>query len=94
MDKFLCICGVSFKNKTDADLHVKLYEDMQQTWPHQILKRNWRARFQGLIFDAPWGKFFRLAGIYIIYMILKNHFDLNLTMMESILMGVGLGLIV
>ena len=99
MDKYLCICGVSFKRKNDADLHEKMYENISKNsglnyLTHKVLKMNWKGRIKEIILDIPWRSVFRIMGIYIIYMVLSSHFNLHLDFGESILLGIGLGFMV
>lgn len=95
MHKYLCLCGVSFKNKSDADLHEEFNEPMNQDYiRHKIFKMKWKAKLASLLWKYPWHKTLKFLGAYIIYATLMSHFDVSFNLYEACLMGLGLGLLV
>ncbi len=48
MSKYICLCGTTYKTKEMANLHMKMYEDLeliQGYQSHKIFKQHWHARF-------------------------------------------------
>ena len=59
MSKYICLCGITYKTKEIADLHVKMHEDLELAegfTRHKIFIQHWQARL------ATW-----LLGLDIIY---------------------------
>lgn len=47
MSKYICLCGMTFKRKKLADLHLSIFEheDLQNGYPsHKIFNQHWQAR--------------------------------------------------
>ena len=91
MSKYLCVCGQGFRKKKEADYRIKLHQPNEEHWPHQIVKRNWKATFLIWLCEYPWAKTFRILGIYILYIVITKHFNIRFDMAESILIGLSIG---
>ena len=92
MSKYLCLCGREFKRKKEANDHVKVYQDFDSAWPHQIMKKRWRGRFMDFFLDLPWKPFFKMIGALMILFTFEHHFNITLTFWEATFIGLGLGL--
>lgn len=95
MGKYICLCGVTHKDRETADLHVKMYEDiaLAEGFPrHKTFVQHWQARFATWFFNYPWSRFMRFVGGYLIYFVLIHHFKIDWTWWEATLIGVGMGL--
>lgn len=90
MSKYLCICGVGFSKKKQADDHIKVYSDAQSAWPHQIMKRHSKGRVLDFLIDSR--RYWKLVGVMIIYFTLVNHFGIKFNLWEGLGMGCGMGL--
>ncbi|SRR6266446_2131968 len=97
MNKYICSCGCEFKNVIQADRHKKIFspssDGMDYYTKHFITRKKWFAVVIELFFAIPWGIFFRLLGMLLVTGAIINHFDLNLSDKESILLGIGLGIL-
>lgn len=94
MNKYFCLCGVSFRTKYYADLHAKLYEDLDKDYNlHKIFKMSWKAKIYSFLLECPWKALLRSTGIFILYFIFKHHFNIHFNTLESIFIGFGIGLI-
>ena len=89
MSKYLCsMCAADFQKKYLADLH-------QTMWPdHIIVKKKWKGRFKDFLLDFPWMRYLKFVGIFIVLEVLTCHFGTHFNLMESCLLGIGLGLAV
>lgn len=94
MDKYLCICGVSFNRKKLAKNHIDLYKDSHTVLPHHLMKRPWKVRFYDILLSYPWYKIPRLAAVYIIMKVIEYHFNITFDIAESIWIAVAIGLLV
>ena len=92
MDKYICLCGDSFKTKKIAELHVKIRENRDEEWKHEIFKQLYRARFIDWFFSYPWLRSMRFIGVYMIYFVLSHHFHVDWNWWEALLIGIGMGL--
>jgi len=95
MSKFICLCGSPYKTKEMADLHLKMYEDLELTegFPrHKIFKQHWQARFATWFFNLPGRKISRFVGAYIIYFVFIHHFHIDWSWWEAGLIGLGMGI--
>jgi hypothetical protein len=90
MDKYLCVCGMGFKKAQQAHDHVQAYIDSESAWPHQVIKRKWRGRFLDFLINTR--RYWKLAGIMIIYFTVINHFGIKFNLWEGLAMGIGMGL--
>ena len=46
MNRYICLCGRTFKNKKTIEAHVEIHEesDMMNGYPsHKAFKRRWKA---------------------------------------------------
>ena len=93
MDKYLCVCGIGFKKKKLADEHVVDLKDTSYPWPHHIMKRPWRVRFYEILWAYPWQKVPRFTGLYILYQVAKCHYGFDVSLWESVFIGLAIGLI-
>jgi hypothetical protein len=85
MTKYLCLCGVTFKRRKYAEKHAALFTDLEpENTYHIIIKKLWRARLLDFFLDYPWGRFFRLTGVFTVLMVVEHHFDVNFTVWESV----------
>lgn len=93
MSKYLCLCGRDFTRKKEANKHADLFKTLEpENDCHIIVKKNWRARLLDIALDYPWGRFFRVAGGFMILMVMEHHFKIDFTMWESTFLGLGIGL--
>ena len=95
MGKYICLCGVDFRKKSDADLHAKLYEELaliEGFSRHKILIQHWQARFAKWVISLDWGRVTRFFGAYMIYIVLIFHFHISWEWWEAVLIGLGMGL--
>jgi hypothetical protein len=95
MSKYICLCGCTFKKKKECELHIKLYEELEtiEGFPrHKIFKQHWQARFATWFFSYNWGRMFRFIGGLMVYSVLMTHFKVNLSWLEGMLIGIGMGL--
>lgn len=90
MTKYLCLCGMPFKRKKDADKHAKLFIEEQDQHYHHIVKKNLRGRFIDWIIASR--IYWKFTGIMVIYFVLINHFNVSFSIWEGLAMGIGLGL--
>lgn len=90
MSKYKCLCGMNFKKEDRAKEH----EDIFKSSPgfHFILTRNRRQRFWDWFWNYNWSRIFRFIGGYMIYIVLMKHFKITFDVMESLLIGIGMGL--
>lgn len=92
MDKYFCICGITFKNKKQADIHENIYNSMDKyCLYHKIIKLECKDIIKNSILYSTWKTIFRLSGIYIIYFSIINHFNVKFSILESFIIGIGLG---
>jgi hypothetical protein len=91
MNKYICWCGDTFKTKKIAALHVKIRENSDEGWKHQILKQHWRSRFANWFFSLPGKKISHFIGAYLIYFVIIHHFHIDWNWWEATLIGVGMG---
>jgi hypothetical protein len=95
MGKYICLCGLTHKDKETADLHVKMYEDLAiaEGFPrHKTFKQHWNARFLEWFLNFHWPRFMRFVGGYMIYFVLVHHFHVDWSLWEATLIGIGMGL--
>lgn len=95
MSKFICLCGITFNNQKESDQHVKIYEDIVLKGDfsgHKVFKQRWQARLASWFWDYNWEYTFRFFGVFLVYCIALNHFKIELGWIESIGVGIGLGL--
>ncbi len=92
MTKYFCLCGDEFINKQIADLHIKIRENDNDAWAHQVVKRNWKARLLDWILCINYARLFRLIGFFMAYFVTINHFNINWSFCEAVLIGIGMGL--
>lgn len=95
MSKFICLCGQTFKKKKECNEHAKIFEKLAEHEgfaSHGIFKQHWKTRFLMWILRHNWELTFRLIGVLLIYFIALNHFKISMGWLESIGMGIGLGL--
>ena len=94
MGKYICLCGVTHKDKETANLHVAMYEDiaLAEGFPrHKTFKQHWQARLSTWIFGLPGKKISHFVGAYLIYFVLIHHFHIDWNWWEATLIGVGMG---
>lgn len=91
MTKYICLCGSTFKNKSQCKTHIKIREHQEDDWCHKIFKQHWQARFATWFFSLPGRKISHFLGAYIIYFVLIHHFHIDWTWWEATLIGVGMG---
>jgi hypothetical protein len=90
MSKYLCICGVGFRKKKQADDHVKVFSDAESAWPHQVVKKNWKGRWIDFLIASR--RYWKFTGILIIYFTITIHFGIKPNLWEGLAMGIGMGL--
>lgn len=56
--------------------------------------KHWKSRLIDLLLSKVTARMLKFAGVYMIYFTCLYHFDINFNVWESLLIGVGLGLIV
>lgn len=93
MDKYLCVCGMGFNKKRIADEHIEYNKDSNTVWPHKIMKRPWRVTLHEILWSYPWHKVPRFTGLYILYQIAKCHYGFDVSLWESVFIGLAIGLI-
>lgn len=84
------MCGQSFNKKKKAQDHVQIYAEVDNAWPHQIVKRKWRARWISFLIHSR--SYWKFTGVMIIYFTILNHFGISVSLWEGLAMGCGLGL--
>jgi hypothetical protein len=92
MNRYMCLCGMKFRSKAKADLHVALYEEMviYEGFPrHKLYKINWYDFISGIDITS----FIKFFGFFILYIVAVIHFDLQFSFIESIFIGTGIGFI-
>ena len=72
MSKYLCICGVDFRKKKQANDHVKFFNQAQSAWPHQVIKRGWKALWIDFLIASR--RYWKFTGFLIIYFTILYHF--------------------
>lgn len=87
----MCICGKDFRKKGDGAFHVKEANDFGLT-NHILITKLWRARLLDWFFNLPGRRITRCIGIYLVYIVCIKHFHIEWSYLESIVIGVGLGL--
>ncbi len=101
MGRYICLCGDTFKKKSEADKHLKMYghfgdifKDLGLTeFPrHKIFNQHWHGRLSTWLLGFPWKRIFRSIGCYLICFILFEHFRINFEWWEVVLLGTGIGL--
>jgi hypothetical protein len=95
MSKFICLCGSTYKNQKMADLHLKMYEDVDLAngYPsHKMFKQQWQARFLSWVLNYSWERFFRFVGVFMVYVVFMTHFNVHLSWIEGTVVALGLGL--
>lgn len=93
MDKYLCVCGVSFNRKKVAQDHIDLYKDIDTVFPHCLMKRSWQVRLYDILLSYPWYKISRLAALYILMKVITYHFNITFDIAESMWLGLAIGLL-
>ncbi len=86
MAKYMCLCGAVYKTKEMSDLHLKMNEN------HCIFTRSKRARFCDWFFAFNWSRITRFTGAFMVYFVFMNHFKIDLTLLEGVLVSIGIGL--
>jgi len=87
MNKYSCaICDIPLNSKRAANLHLNLHPG------HLLVKRKLRYRILDWL-AVRFLIFSRLIGAYIIYLVVLNHFNIQVSILEGLLIGIGLGLI-
>lgn len=95
MSKYICLCGMTFKKKCNADAHCSVVNQFDLNVPnaiHKIFKQHWEASFFTWFFNYQWSRFMRFTGAYIIYLVLIGHFHIDWSIWEAMLIGLGMGL--
>lgn len=92
MSKYICICGMKFKKKTIADNHAEHQDKIDGDWRHIIFKSHWQVRLLDWVLAQNWKRFFKLTGSYIVLLVLEHHFQINFSIWEAALLGLGMGL--
>lgn len=87
MSKYSCaICDIPLNSKRAANLHLNLHPG------HLLVKRKLRSRLSDWFWEC-FPRLFRNIGAFIIYIVLVNHFGIEISVIESLLIGIGLGLV-
>lgn len=89
------MCDDTFKRRGECIEHMK------ENDYHVIVEKGFKSRlmdgFHGFlikIMDLPWESMRRTAGWIIILTAIEHHFKINFTSYESILFGLGVGLVI
>lgn len=91
MSKYKCLCGEKFKREPDATRHQEHYKN-SVTCFHYIFERSRFQRFGDWFWNYNWPRLFRFVGAYMVYVVFLKHFKINFDMLESLLIGIGMGL--
>lgn len=87
MNKYLCVmCGTTFNKKHETIDHMRLYDT------HVVVKKRWRARALDWFLHLPGKRITKFIGCYILYAVTIKHFNIQCSITESVLIGIGLGL--
>lgn len=89
--KYMCLCGFEFKKKDDAERHVETSRNLGLE-NHFVITKLWRARLLEWFLNLPGRRIARYTGVYLVYIVLIKHFHVEWSMLESCVMGIGLGL--
>ncbi len=83
---------MSFKTKKYADLHKELQHFAPDENPiiHKMWKRKWLSCFEIPLLSP---RCYRSLGLCMIYFLLKNHFQIDTSIIEAIIIGIAIGLI-
>lgn len=88
MNKYICMsCGLKINNHDLKKIHDEIFSH------HRVIKDNLLGRFLDLMTGRPLEIVFRSTGMSIIYFVLLSHFSIEFTILESCLIGVGMGLL-
>lgn len=82
---------MEFKKEDDAKMHTDIFKN-SLGGIHFMMTRNRRERFWNCFWNLTCGRLFRVVGAYIIYFIVIHHFHIELSFLESALIGLGMGL--
>ena len=96
MSKYICLCGKKINKKKKCDEHIKVmdFENFGGLIRHKIFKQHWQARFRDIFLNINFKKHCKLTGFIIIYFTLIYHFKIDFNLIESAIMGAGMGLII
>lgn len=86
MSKYRCICGVDYKNRHLAEFHIQMNQG------HIIIEKSRRTRFWDWFWSLPLNRILRLIGATLVYFVLVHHFNIQWTMWEATLLGLGAGM--
>jgi hypothetical protein len=89
--KYMCSCGYEFKKKNGAEMHVQVAKDHGLT-NHFVITKHWRVQLLEWFLNLPGRKITRTIGIYLVYIITINHFHVEWSFLEALVLGIGLGL--
>jgi hypothetical protein len=92
MKKYECFCGLTFKNKQDAEDHEILYLSCGSML-HNVFEVKWSKILLDIFLSAPWRMISRCVGFNIIFKITVNHFNIQFSTWEVILLGIAIGVI-
>jgi hypothetical protein len=94
MDKFKCTCGMSYETEYQANLHKNLNDEIyHDDLNHQISKMTKIDIFKRFILHYLRFSQLRVLGMWIIFSVLRLHFNIEISIYELILIGIGMELI-
>lgn len=95
MNKYICLCGMTFKNKTQGEKHIlgaKLSDDGLGFPSHQIFKQHWHASLLECFLGADIIYYLAFVSGVIINGLLVSHSSLTdgERIVEAVCMGIVL----
>lgn len=94
MKNYICTCGQEFNSKKDAEYHINNVYIYNQGGFHGIAKLSWKGRLINFLSDPnTFGIICKFIGYWLIYFTILRHFNISFSALESLFIGVGIGLL-
>lgn len=90
MSKYLCWCGKEYRTLKEAQKHVQTSEPLGGEYVHSVSKLHWRSRILKFILDNH-VFYLRLSGALMLFGVIVSHFNIDLSLIESFIIGLGIG---
>ncbi len=92
MSKYICLCGMRFKNKKQVDNHIQLFLSFDKEQRHTVFKQHWASRIKEWFIGLNHDRTFRIIGATLIFYVVIVHFSICFNWNEAALLGLGLGM--